>query len=109
MGPLIAAEHRERVASCVDASAQARAKVVIDGRRDEVPSGGVFLGTMQHGSMKSDMNDYRDEISGPILSVVRCDAFDDAVTLINRNHFANEIAIFFRDSDSVASPRPRSA
>jgi malonate-semialdehyde dehydrogenase (acetylating)/methylmalonate-semialdehyde dehydrogenase len=101
MGPLITAEHRERVAGYIDAGVQAGAKVVVDGRQADLPSEGFFLGATLLDLVKPDMSVYRDEIFGPVLSVVRCDTFDEAVKLINSNHFANGTAIFTRDGGAA--------
>ncbi len=101
MGPLITAEHRDRVAGYVEAGAQAGATIVIDGRESDVPDEGYFLGATLLDSVTPDMTVYRDEIFGPVLSVVRCHSFDDAIALINDNPFANGAAIFTRDGGSA--------
>ena len=101
MGPLITAEHRDRVADYVEAGAEAGATVVVDGRKTDVPADGFFLGATLLDAVTTDMTVYRDEIFGPVLSVVRCDSFDDAIALINDNLFANGAAIFTRDGGSA--------
>lgn len=101
MGPLITAEHRDRVAGYIEAGAQAGATVVIDGRESDVPDEGYFLGATLLDSVTPDMIVYRDEIFGPVLSVVRRDSLDDAIALINDNPFANGAAIFTRDGGSA--------
>ena len=101
MGPLITAEHRDRVATYVEAGAEAGARIVIDGRTTDVPAKGFFLGATLIDSVTPDMTVYRDEIFGPVLSVVRCDSFDDAIALINSNQFANGAAIFTRDGGAA--------
>jgi len=101
MGPLITAEHRDRVATYVEAGAEAGARIVVDGRTTDVPAKGFFLGATLIDSVTPDMTVYRDEIFGPVLSVVRCDSFDDAIALINSNQFANGAAIFTRDGGAA--------
>ena len=101
MGPLITAEHRERVAGYIDAGAGAGARVVIDGRQAGTPVEGFFLGATLLDDVTPEMTVYRDEIFGPVLSVVRCDTFDEAIALINANTFANGTAIFTRDGGAA--------
>ncbi len=101
MGPLITSEHRDRVADYVEAGAEAGATIVIDGRKADVPGDGFFLGATLLDSVTPDMTVYRDEIFGPVLSVVRCESFDEAIALINDNPFANGAAIFTRDGGAA--------
>jgi malonate-semialdehyde dehydrogenase (acetylating)/methylmalonate-semialdehyde dehydrogenase len=101
MGPLISAEHRDRVASYVDQGERAGARVVVDGRRADVPADGFFLGATLLDSVTPDMTVYRDEIFGPVLGVVRVDTFDEGLALINANPFANGTAIFTRDGGAA--------
>jgi malonate-semialdehyde dehydrogenase (acetylating)/methylmalonate-semialdehyde dehydrogenase len=101
MGPLITAEHRDRVAGYVDAGAAAGAEVVVDGRKADVPQEGFFLGTTLLDRVKPDMTVYTDEIFGPVLSVVRVDTYEEGLELINSNPFANGTAIFTRDGGAA--------
>lgn len=97
MGPLVTAEHRDRVASYIGAGVAAGARAVVDGRDADVPSGGFFLGMTLLDHVRPDMTVYTDEIFGPVLVVVRAGTYDDAVALVNANPFANGTAIFTRD------------
>jgi malonate-semialdehyde dehydrogenase (acetylating)/methylmalonate-semialdehyde dehydrogenase len=101
MGPLITAEHRDRVASYVESAARDGARVVADGREASVPGSGFFLGATLIDEVRPEMAVYRDEIFGPVLSVVRRDTFDEAIELINQNPFANGTAIFTRDGGAA--------
>jgi malonate-semialdehyde dehydrogenase (acetylating) / methylmalonate-semialdehyde dehydrogenase len=101
MGPLITAEHRDRVASYVAAGAESGARVVVDGREADVPSEGFFLGTTLLDDVKPDMSVYTDEIFGPVLSVVRAETYDEALEIINSNQYANGTAIFTRDGGAA--------
>jgi malonate-semialdehyde dehydrogenase (acetylating)/methylmalonate-semialdehyde dehydrogenase len=101
MGPLITAEHRDKVAGYVAAGEEAGARVIVDGRTAPLPSQGFFLGATLIDEVTVDMSVYRDEIFGPVLSVVRCSTFDEAITLINSNRFANGTAIFTRDGGAA--------
>ena len=101
MGPLISAEHRDRVASYVDQGEAAGATVVVDGRATQVPDRGFFLGATLLDDVMPDMTVYRDEIFGPVLAVVRVDTYEEGLALINANQFANGTAIFTRDGGAA--------
>ncbi len=100
MGPLITAEHRDKVAGYIAAGAESGATVVVDGRPGfgaDVPTEGFFLGTTLLDHVSTDMSVYTDEIFGPVLAVVRADSYDEALAVINANQVANGTAIFTRD------------
>jgi malonate-semialdehyde dehydrogenase (acetylating) / methylmalonate-semialdehyde dehydrogenase len=100
MGPLITREHRDKVAGYVEAGESAGAKVVVDGR-DLVNRPGFFMGVTLLDHVTADMTCYRDEIFGPVLSVVRVDTYAEALELINANPYANGTAIFTRDGGAA--------
>ncbi|HKP17836.1 MAG TPA: CoA-acylating methylmalonate-semialdehyde dehydrogenase [Gaiellaceae bacterium] len=97
MGPLITREHRDRVASYLDSAAEQGASVVADGRELDVPGDGFFLGVSLIDQVTTEMDAYRDEIFGPVLSVVRAETYDEAVRLVNENPYGNGVALFTRD------------
>jgi malonate-semialdehyde dehydrogenase (acetylating)/methylmalonate-semialdehyde dehydrogenase len=101
IGPLITAEHRDKVAGYIAAGAESGASVVVDGREAELPEQGFFLGTTLLDNVKPEMSVYTDEIFGPVLSVVRADTYDEAVSLINSHEYANGTAIFTRDGGAA--------
>ncbi|QGN58534.1 CoA-acylating methylmalonate-semialdehyde dehydrogenase [Nostocoides sp. HKS02] len=101
MGPLITAEHRDKVAGYVDAGEAAGAAVVVDGRTGDLPADGFFLGTTLLDHVTPEMTVYTDEIFGPVLSVVRVDTYEQGVALINANQYANGTAIFTRDGGAA--------
>jgi malonate-semialdehyde dehydrogenase (acetylating)/methylmalonate-semialdehyde dehydrogenase len=101
MGPLITAEHRNKVASYLDSGRDQGATVVIDGRETSPDGGGFFLGVSLLDNVTSEMDAYRDEIFGPVLSVVRAKTYDDAVRLVNENPYGNGVAIFTRDGGAA--------
>jgi len=101
MGPLITAEHRDRVAGYIDGGRVEGATVVRDGRPDAANLDGWFLGVSLLDHVTPDMACYRDEIFGPVLSVVRVDGYDDAVRLVNDNPWGNGAAIFTRDGGAA--------
>ena len=103
MGPLISAEHRDRVAAYVCSGEEAGATVVVDGRTADTPADGFFLGVTLLDHVRPDHEVYTDEIFGPVLCVVRADTYDDALALINANQYANGTAIFTRDGGAARS------
>ena len=101
MGPLITAEHRDRVAGYIGAGAEQGATVVVDGRAEDVPSEGFFLGTTLLDHVTPEMTVYTDEIFGPVLCVVRAQTYEQGLALINDNPYANGTAIFTRDGGAA--------
>jgi malonate-semialdehyde dehydrogenase (acetylating)/methylmalonate-semialdehyde dehydrogenase len=97
MGPLVTREHRDKVASYIDSGAQQGAVVVADGRETAPDGGGFFLGVSLLDNVTQEMDAYRDEIFGPVLSVVRVDTYDEALEMVNSNPYGNGTAIFTRD------------
>jgi malonate-semialdehyde dehydrogenase (acetylating)/methylmalonate-semialdehyde dehydrogenase len=93
LGPLITEQHRDRVASYVASSAERGANVVVDGT-EETRRPGFFLGPCLLDNVGIDMDAYRDEIFGPVLSVVHAANYEEAVELVNRNSFGNGAALF---------------
>jgi malonate-semialdehyde dehydrogenase (acetylating) / methylmalonate-semialdehyde dehydrogenase len=103
MGPLITEEHRDRVASYLEIGQDEGAKVVIDGRQHEFggEAGGYWLGPCLIDHVSPAMQVYRDEIFGPVLSVVRVESLDDALGLIRENGYGNGAAIFTGDGGAA--------
>jgi malonate-semialdehyde dehydrogenase (acetylating)/methylmalonate-semialdehyde dehydrogenase len=101
MGPLITREHRDKVASYVDSAREQGATVVADGRELDVDGDGFFLGVSLLDEVTPEMDAYRDEIFGPVLSVVRTETYDEAVRLVNENPYGNGVAIFTRDGGAA--------
>ncbi len=99
MGPLVTAAHRDRVASYLDAGAAEGASLVVDGRTHPTSgeAGGYFLGPSLFDDVTTEMSVYRDEIFGPVLSVLRVDTLDEALALIRSNPYGNGAAIFTND------------
>ncbi len=97
MGPLVTREHRDRVASYVDRASGEGATVVVDGRDTVPPGEGFFLGPSLIDHVEPGMDNYRDEIFGPVLGVTRVATYEEAVELINENPYGNGTAIFTRD------------
>ena len=100
MGPLITAEHRDRVVGYIDGAPAEGAAVVVDGRRDESDHG-WFVDPTLLDHVAPGMACYDDEIFGPVLSVMRVHGYEDGVATINANQFANGTAIFTRDGGAA--------
>jgi len=101
MGPLITREHRDRVAGYVGGAAEAGATVVVDGRDSLMDRDGFFLGVSLLDNVTTDMAAYKDEIFGPVLCVVRCDTYQQAIRMIADNQYGNGAAIFTRDGGAA--------
>jgi malonate-semialdehyde dehydrogenase (acetylating)/methylmalonate-semialdehyde dehydrogenase len=104
MGPLVTAQHLEKVTSYLDIGVKEGAKLVVDGRKIKKPQGhekGFYLGGCLFDHVKENMRIYKEEIFGPVLSVVRAKDFNEAVDLINKHEFGNGVSIFTRDGDSA--------
>ena len=94
MGPVITQAARERIVDYIGKGEQAGATAVVDGRELEVEGDGYFVGPTLFDNVRADMEIYRDEIFGPVLSVVRVPTLDAAIDQINSNSYANGTAIF---------------
>jgi malonate-semialdehyde dehydrogenase (acetylating) / methylmalonate-semialdehyde dehydrogenase len=103
MGPLVTAQHRDKVAGYVDAGEAAGATVVVDGRTisPDAEGDGFFVGPTLFDNVTPEMSIYTDEIFGPVLSVVRVDTYDQALELINNNPYGNGTAIFTNDGGAA--------
>jgi len=103
MGPLVTAQHLKKVTGYIDAGVAEGAKLVVDGRnfRMQGYEGGFFIGGSLFDEVTTDMKIYREEIFGPVLSVVRKDSFDSAAQMINEHALGNGAAIFTRDGDAA--------
>ena len=103
MGPLVTKQHRDKVASYLDSGPAQGATVVADGREHPLydESDGFFLGVSLIDNVTPDMDAYRDEIFGPVLTVMRVKTYEEAVRLINDNPYGNGTAIFTRDGGAA--------
>ena len=103
MGPLVTKQHRDKVASYLDSGPAQGARVVADGREHPLyrESDGFFLGASLIDGVTPEMDCYRDEIFGPVLTVVRVKTYDEAVALVNDNPYGNGTAIFTRDGGAA--------
>ncbi len=102
MGPLITKEHLEKVKNYVDIGEKEGAKLIVDGRELKLQGyeNGYYIGGCLFDQVKKNMRIYKEEIFGPVLSVVRTKDFDEALELVNEHEFGNGVSIFTRDGDS---------
>jgi malonate-semialdehyde dehydrogenase (acetylating)/methylmalonate-semialdehyde dehydrogenase len=99
MGPLVTEAHLKRVRGYVDLGVEEGAELVADGRTAPLDSPGFFMGPTLFDRVSPSMRIYREEIFGPVLSVVRVPDFDTALGLVNEHEYGNGTAIFTRDGD----------
>ncbi|MHB8220294.1 MAG: CoA-acylating methylmalonate-semialdehyde dehydrogenase [Acidimicrobiales bacterium] len=103
MGPVVTREAKQRIAGYVERSEREGAELVVDGRRLVVPGyeNGFFLGPTVVDRVTPAMEVYRDEIFGPVLSVVRVRDVGSAIDLINANPYGNGTALFTSSGDAA--------
>jgi malonate-semialdehyde dehydrogenase (acetylating)/methylmalonate-semialdehyde dehydrogenase len=103
MGPLVTKQAYDRVRGYVDLGVKEGAKLVVDGRGTKLQGyeNGFFLGGCLFDEVKPEMRIYREEIFGPVLSVVRRGDYESALDLVNAHEFGNGVAIFTRDGDAA--------
>ena len=103
MGPLITKEHLQKVRGYVDIGVKEGAKLVVDGRNLKLQGyeNGFFIGGCLFDNVKKDMRIYKEEIFGPVLSVVRAKDFEEASKLVNDHEYGNGVSIFTRDGDAA--------
>lgn len=103
LGPLIRMDHKERVLNYIDVGEKESAKLIRDGRQDELDekNGGYFLGATIFDHVNTEMTIWKDEIFGPVLSVIRAQTLEEAITLTNQSDFANGAVIYTDSNKSV--------
>lgn len=96
MGPVISAQHRDKIVGYIDSGVKQGAKLVTDGRGIKVPGHekGFFVGPTLFDNVSTDMTIYKEEIFGPVLIVQRVANLDEAIRMVNSNQYANGTAIF---------------
>ena len=103
MGPVITPDARDRIKNYIDRGVEEGADLVVDGRNISIPGyeSGCFVGATVFDRVKPEMAIYRDEIFGPVLSVVRAESYEAALKLVNDHEYGNGTAIFTRDGDAA--------
>jgi malonate-semialdehyde dehydrogenase (acetylating) / methylmalonate-semialdehyde dehydrogenase len=102
-GPLVTKDALDRVRNYIDIGVKEGAKLVVDGRGFKMQGyeNGYFIGGSLFDNVTRDMRIYKEEIFGPVLSVVRADDYEDAVRLPNEHEYGNGVAIYTRDGDAA--------
>ena len=102
MGPLVTKEHLEKVKGYVDLGVKEGAKLVLDGRNLKLQGyeNGFYIGGCLFDHVTTDMRIYKEEIFGPVLSVVRVKTFEEATKMINEHEYGNGVSIYNRDGDA---------
>jgi len=103
MGPLVTKDAQQRVLGYIDKGVEEGAELVVDGRGFSLQGyeDGYFVGGTLFDRVTTDMTIYREEIFGPVLSVVRAKTYDEAVHMIDAHEYGNGTAIFTRDGDTA--------
>jgi malonate-semialdehyde dehydrogenase (acetylating)/methylmalonate-semialdehyde dehydrogenase len=103
MGPLVTQAHLEKVRGYVEIGLSEGAQLVVDGRNTKVAGfeNGFFLGGCLFDHVTPKMRVYKEEIFGPVLSIVRADNFEEALQLINDHEYGNGVSIYTRDGDAA--------
>ena len=102
MGPLVTKQHLEKVKGYVDLGVKEGAKLVLDGRDLKLQGyeNGFYIGGCLFDHVTTDMRIYKEEIFGPVLSVVRVKTFEEATKMINEHEYGNGVSIYTRDGDA---------
>jgi malonate-semialdehyde dehydrogenase (acetylating)/methylmalonate-semialdehyde dehydrogenase len=103
MGPLVTREHLEKVRGYIDLGVREGAKLVVDGRGLKLQGyeSGFFLGGCLFDNVTSDMRIYKEEIFGPVLSVVRAPDLATATRMVNEHEYGNGVALFTSDGGTA--------
>ena len=103
MGPLVTGAHLEKVKGYIEKGVSEGASLIVDGRNISVAGheNGFFIGGCLFDHVTPDMTIYKEEIFGPVLSIVRVDDFESAVQLINAHEFGNGVSLFTRDGHTA--------
>jgi malonate-semialdehyde dehydrogenase (acetylating)/methylmalonate-semialdehyde dehydrogenase len=107
MGPVIRAEHRERVLRYVEEGQREGARLVARGETPSDANGGFYVPPVLFDGVRPEMTIAREEIFGPVLSVIRASSLDEAIDVANGSRFGNAAAIFTRDGKAARRFRYR--
>jgi malonate-semialdehyde dehydrogenase (acetylating) / methylmalonate-semialdehyde dehydrogenase len=102
-GPVVTRDAQRRILGLIDSGVEAGARLAVDGRGFKMQGyeDGFFVGACLFDKVTPDMEIYRQEIFGPVLSTVRAASYDDAIDLTMKNEYGNGTAIFTRDGDTA--------
>ena len=102
-GPMVTKAHMQKVRNYIDVGVKEGAKLVVDGRNFKLQGyeNGNFMGGCLFDDVTPDMRIYKEEIFGPVLSVVRAKDYEEAVRLPSEHEYGNGVSIFTRDGDTA--------
>ncbi|MCL1478269.1 MULTISPECIES: CoA-acylating methylmalonate-semialdehyde dehydrogenase [unclassified Marinobacter] len=102
-GPVITAQHRDKIVGYIDSAEKQGARIVVDGRNQVVNGheNGFFVGGTLIDRVTSEMTSYQEEIFGPVLQVMRVKTMQEAMDLINAHEYGNGTCIFTRDGEAA--------
>jgi len=103
MGPVITKQSLDRITSLIESGVNQGADLLVDGREVNVPGNenGFFIGGSLFDNVTTNMDIYKEEIFGPVLSTVRVPDYEAAIKLVQENPYANGVAIFTREGDAA--------
>ena len=103
MGPVVSKEALERIQSLIASGVEEGANLLIDGRDVKLQGyeSGYFIGPCLFDKVKPNMSIYKEEIFGPVLSIVRADNYNQALQMVKDNPYGNGCSIFTRDGDTA--------
>tara|TARA_B100001287_G_C22664998_1_gene522395 strand:+ start:640 stop:2127 length:1488 start_codon:yes stop_codon:yes gene_type:complete len=101
MGPVISKEHKDKILNYIDIGEKEGAKLILDGRNLTIQGyeNGFFVGPTLFDNVDKDMKIYKEEIFGPVLSIVRANTYEDALNLVNDHAFGNGTSIYTSDGE----------
>jgi malonate-semialdehyde dehydrogenase (acetylating)/methylmalonate-semialdehyde dehydrogenase len=94
MGPVVTSDHRSKILGYIEKGVEEGATICCDGRPRATEGEGFFVGPTIFDNVRPEMTIAREEIFGPVLSVIRAKTFDEAVELVNNSEFGNTTSIF---------------
>ena len=103
LGPVVTKAAQQRILGLIDQGVSEGAKLKVDGRDFKMQGyeNGFFVGACLFDNVKPEMEIYKQEIFGPVLSTVRTDNYEEALDLVMNNEYGNGTAIFTRDGDAA--------
>ncbi|KAI3650384.1 hypothetical protein MP228_003865 [Amoeboaphelidium protococcarum] len=105
LGPMITQQAKQRAESIINASVQEGAELLLDGRNPqhiaEKYKKGNFLAPTVLSNVKPEMSCYKEEVFGPVLSIVKVDTLDEAIDIVNKNPYGNGCALFTTSGHSA--------
>src|SRR5918998_842089 len=101
LGPVVSEQARERIVAAIERAVEDGARLAVDGRDPGVEGGGSYLGATVLDDVRPDTEAAREEIFGPVLSVIRARSLDEAIEIVGRSRFGNGVSIFTGNGASV--------